>query len=216
MTSLLRWYFARFLTVATTGTTHARALGLSVAHRDPPGRPIEADVATVGDDQLRVGVPEVDVEDQHRVGVVLPHRAQQRLALLPDVLLLLRRIGAAVEVPRLRAPNEHRREPLQEAALAHVAQDPVHLDRRGHLFGGLQEQHAAVEGVIRWDEAGLEQPRDDLQVAAPGAALNHPVGVDPVPALVRPHRPRWTMTDPPWYPTIPRLHRWLSRLVLSL
>ena len=53
----------------------------SVAHRDPSFDGVDPDLPAVRDDQLRVGVAEVDVEDHHRVRVVRGQRAGERLPL---------------------------------------------------------------------------------------------------------------------------------------
>lgn len=108
-----------------------------------------------------------------RVRGVFGEGPTDRGALRRDVLPFLLRVVGPVVVPRLRSTDQHRRKPREQATLAHVAQDPEDLDGARHFLGGLHEGNAAAVRLVGPDPAGLQQPRQDLQVAAPDRPFDH-------------------------------------------
>lgn len=129
-------------------------------------------------------MPEIHVEDGHDVRGIRRQRAQHRIALLLGVTPLVRCLVGLLEGPCLGAAHQQRVETGQQAAFAHAAQDPEDLPGTGHVLGGVQEQDAALVrcGVALDPAVGHQQPGEDLEVAAPGEALDDPLGLVPDPS----------------------------------
>ena len=88
--------------------------------RDRPCCGVDPRVATVRHDQLRVGVAEVDVEDDGDGGCVLAEHRQHCVALCVDVVAALVGRHLRVEAPGLRSPHQYCTEPAEQVTLAHA------------------------------------------------------------------------------------------------
>src|SRR5664279_4023521 len=77
-----------------------------VRHHDPTAGAIDPDQPADRDDELRVGVPEVHVEDDDRLAPVGRKGSPDRVALVAPERPSLLRVQRMLEAPGLRAPHE--------------------------------------------------------------------------------------------------------------
>ena len=111
---------------------------------------------------------ELEVGDDRDIGVVLPDSVTDRRSLVGPELFSLVVVGSHRTISRLRTPDEHAVEPLQQAALADAGEYPPHRVVVRTLLGGLEREDSSVETLRARDgSVGGEQPLEYGETATP-------------------------------------------------